>query len=1658
MGRLNPEKKSEIFNSNSKTRFRMYKAGKRWLVAGTATLAGLFGASIAQGSSVKADTSAGVAKEASQETLATAKTGTIPAASTTASTSASQSTSTSLSQSTSAVASASAASSLSQSTSAVASASAQASTSLSQSNSAAASTSLSQSTSAASSLSQSTSAANSAQASQSANTDQQANSHVAIQLFAASAPSTAVSSTVANSQATTSTVVASTTSASTTNSEGSLASNQVAATMAFDADTLKAVLAQLPTGTTAEVLNGVTVFTLPVDTTAAVIKQAQDTIIAAKPAGPVQVKAMAATATTTLTASEQIAHDVMHDAVGTLTTQTTFGLLNSFSQIADLINMYDPTTKTFKFDAAAMATLQNDKLISGNGGEDTTGLFGQTNHWDIPPINTTSQVWLDPNGKFYSSDQKDWLGRPTGYRTLLTAQQVQDLWNVGVASFLQPYVQGLIDYQQQIANALDPTKTPDAAKNQAALMAMSDYRAGDMTSDGSNFASIISGVLGGSTVDQLVPAVFGNNNLVTGGAATAFNNTWSGLNKLLKVIISTIQNSIVHQALGDIRSLGLADGYMTNGLSNYVPASLQGAINQNNTLRTIVNTIGMGSATTASYTNSVYQALANGITSAVLRNANYGIETALAAMDITPVNQLKADGDTIYTPTQMGQLATFNPTDPTSAMGHNQTAANWSLLMQSAGYSWMNKIAAPLAQLAMSDVVGDGAGHSTIETSTAAILKTLVANGTIKQSDADLINNSLGTTADSWAKNADMANYQRPGQGASDFILGLYNAEVKAYQTAATDYIKAPNATTLNTPIFINPGDPNAIGKGTATASNSVNYQILAYNKVYKWLQDSDAAFKASEAADTAANTQIKTVAKGSAISITPADSMPNTITGGTSLFGAAGLDATKADFKPLTDPSSVLGKNGVNWLNNQLTAAYIASYNSEATRATDAFAAGQQAAKDAATAANGYAIPDPAKRDNVPSSTNYSVSDDTTAQVTSMKGGTISHTTGDIYYAGYQNQATTFRVNYTVAKGTSKQLLATDFPTSAGYIAYTDANGNPAFYKLFNTAIGTNVVEDPVSSNGLTAGDSQSLVATNVDSSNVINFVYSNNLVSQGAVLNGQPITTPYDGQTASSHASGKLSVTLNFKDSQTGSAANYGPYDLVEGDYVVTGDSSKVGKYTVTLTDQGRQKIEAALTAAGASVQNVDDQLKGLTGTITIQDSVTGLSQVTSANQTINVGDAVPSQSAFFPTILDSKGNSISIDDVTISGLPTGSPQAGMYIVTLTVTDPISGQVTTKQAILNVLDPINSQLNSQIQASTSAAASVAASEAASTAASMSTALSQANSTASAANSATSDANSTASTANSAASELASQASARESASTSAMMSEHNSQYISEQTSADMSNFISQEISNATSAGTSAAVSDGYNASDASNAGSAVGSQVGSVADSLISSQSTSISESARESNIGSIAASQAASDGISDESSLTSIYNSAANSAQSQYNSVIESNSASTQLSNSISQSNSAAASAVVSQASAANSALSQLSEIASRSDSAVASASSQASAANSVASAASELQSATSASNSAAVSEAISNAESQASAAGSTSEQISAAGSTAASEKTSEIASNASSTAASQTASQAGSVAESQAVSAGSTDSQASAAGSVPHHKLLLSQQVN
>lgn len=77
----------DIFRNNSKVRFKMFKAGKRWLVAGTATLSGLLGGLLIAPHAVNADTTTTtVAKTVDQQdTLATQDTATIPVSSQTGS-------------------------------------------------------------------------------------------------------------------------------------------------------------------------------------------------------------------------------------------------------------------------------------------------------------------------------------------------------------------------------------------------------------------------------------------------------------------------------------------------------------------------------------------------------------------------------------------------------------------------------------------------------------------------------------------------------------------------------------------------------------------------------------------------------------------------------------------------------------------------------------------------------------------------------------------------------------------------------------------------------------------------------------------------------------------------------------------------------------------------------------------------------------------------------------------------------------------------------------------------------------------------------------------------------------------------------------------------------------------------------------------------------------------------------------------------------------------------------------------------------------------------------------------------------------------------------------------------------------------------------------
>ncbi|WP_164508229.1 KxYKxGKxW signal peptide domain-containing protein, partial [Lapidilactobacillus wuchangensis] len=164
---LNQRRASELYEANSKKHFKMYKAGKQWLVAGITTFGGLFGIGMIGAAPVKASVSTtGAAKEVTQDDVAATKdTGTIPATSqadsqvSTASESTSVSNSDSISQSNSLVTSDSQQTSESTSlqTSLSESASVLAVQSQSESASAATSTSVSQSTSQASSESTSAS-------------------------------------------------------------------------------------------------------------------------------------------------------------------------------------------------------------------------------------------------------------------------------------------------------------------------------------------------------------------------------------------------------------------------------------------------------------------------------------------------------------------------------------------------------------------------------------------------------------------------------------------------------------------------------------------------------------------------------------------------------------------------------------------------------------------------------------------------------------------------------------------------------------------------------------------------------------------------------------------------------------------------------------------------------------------------------------------------------------------------------------------------------------------------------------------------------------------------------------------------------------------------------------------------------------------------------------------------------------------------------------------------------------------------------------------------------------------------------------------------------------------------------------------------------------
>ncbi|CAJ1225974.1 hypothetical protein FD38_GL002326 [Levilactobacillus zymae DSM 19395] len=103
---LNPKKQSALFQNNCKTHFKMYKAGRRWLIAGISILSGLLGGSALTATTAKAQTlTPGAGQQVAPEDVTATQTSmTIPATSQSASEVPSAETTTSASGTTSSVA------------------------------------------------------------------------------------------------------------------------------------------------------------------------------------------------------------------------------------------------------------------------------------------------------------------------------------------------------------------------------------------------------------------------------------------------------------------------------------------------------------------------------------------------------------------------------------------------------------------------------------------------------------------------------------------------------------------------------------------------------------------------------------------------------------------------------------------------------------------------------------------------------------------------------------------------------------------------------------------------------------------------------------------------------------------------------------------------------------------------------------------------------------------------------------------------------------------------------------------------------------------------------------------------------------------------------------------------------------------------------------------------------------------------------------------------------------------------------------------------------------------------------------------------------------------------------------------------------------------
>ncbi|MFT8338404.1 hypothetical protein, partial [Schleiferilactobacillus harbinensis] len=605
----------------------------------------------------------------------------------------------------------------------------------------------------------------------------------------------------------------------------------------------------------------------------------------------------------------------------------------------------------------------------------------------------------------------------------------------------QGYGQTIAQYASELQGWLNQVTTAmQQPANQAAVMNHSTYRATDLSQTGNFFSSIGAAInalgsyytsLTGGGLTSSVPTVFGYNSSTPLGNATAgsamatdASTTISGLGRLIDLVMSMIQNSIVHQALSDVRSLG-------NGAdrTSYIPSTLTDAVALNASLSSVASTIGLQPAESSAVATTVYNAIANGIVDAVVRNFKYGMTNALHSLFVDGfVNgAIVADaaGDTPYVgDTQYKTLAGYSATDPTGVVGSNQAAGTVATMVQAAGYAWIMKVGKPLLTLAATD----GAA-GTMKANITAVINALPAGTLTSDQIQTLLNNAPNTTV-----SGANGGYTRGTAGdlaAQNFLMQLYTSEYNAVANAKADYQNDPgtkNTLTANVSknTFTNPGDPN-LTNPTPTAATV--YTMQDYSDVYNYLLTYDATFKGMVAADTASDNAARGLSTEKPGSISTVVASPGTLSA-----GAPALTGTLAS----SNPQSALQAEAL------ADKAYVEAYAAEATRANAAYNAGVAAAKAGVDSTTGIMKTTVDTASYVSGTTTYTSKSDTTAvayQTLNNNAGLQTVAAGTAFTEGYNSQIATLTVT---ASGSGSTAFPAQVPQVVEILKGHEVNITP--------------------------------------------------------------------------------------------------------------------------------------------------------------------------------------------------------------------------------------------------------------------------------------------------------------------------------------------------------------------------------------------------------------------------------------------------------------------------------------------------------------------------------------------------------------------------------------------------------------------------------------